>query len=79
MAQFYRSLLTGRLLPGRLLTAMRTTVDASAEEGPGTRYGLGLESFETPCGTAWGHGGNFPGYITYVYSSADGVARASCS
>ena len=37
VARFYRSLLTGELLPGRLLTAMRTTVDASAEEGPGTR------------------------------------------
>ena len=72
VARFYRSLLSGRLLPRRLLAAMRTTVDASAEDGPGTAYGLGLESFATPCGTAWGHGGNFPGYITYVYSSADG-------
>jgi len=72
VALFYRSLLSGQLLPRRLLAAMRTTNDASAEEGPGTSYGLGLERFTTPCGAAWGHGGNFAGYVVYVYSSADG-------
>ena len=72
VARFYRSLLSGDLLPSRLMSAMQTTVDASAEEGPGTSYGLGLERFSTPCGAAWGHGGNFPGYITYVYSSPSG-------
>ena len=36
------------------------------------RVGLGLERFPTPCGPAWGHGGNFPGYVTYVYSSPSG-------
>ena len=54
------------------MTAMRTTVDASAEDGAGTAYGLGLERFTTSCGAAWGHGGNFPGYVNYVYSSPDG-------
>ena len=72
VARFYRSLLSGDLLPSRLMSAMQTTVDASAEDGPGTSYGLGLERFSTPCGAAWGHGGNFPGYITYVYSSPGG-------
>ena len=72
VARFYRSLLSGDLLPSRLMSAMETTVDASAEEGAGTAYGLGLERFPTPCGPAWGHGGNFPGYITYVYSSPSG-------
>ncbi len=72
VARFYRHLLSGRLLPRGLMRAMRTTVDASAEEGPGTAYGLGLERFTTSCGQAWGHGGNFPGYVTYVYSSPSG-------
>jgi D-alanyl-D-alanine carboxypeptidase len=72
VARFYRRLLSGRLLPRRLMAAMRTTVDASSEDGPGTAYGLGLERFPTPCGAAWGHGGNFPGYVTYVYSSPNG-------
>jgi D-alanyl-D-alanine carboxypeptidase len=72
VAGFYRHLLAGRLLPRRLMGAMRTTVDASSEDGPGTAYGLGLERFPTPCGAAWGHGGNFPGYVTYAYSSPTG-------
>ena len=72
VARFYRRVLSGRLLPRRMMAAMRTTVDASSEDGPGTAYGLGLERFPTPCGPAWGHGGNFPGYITYVYSSPNG-------
>lgn len=72
VARFYRRLLSGRLLPRRLLAAMQTTVDASSEDGPGTAYGLGLERFPTPCGPAWGHGGNFPGYVTYAYSSPSG-------
>jgi D-alanyl-D-alanine carboxypeptidase len=72
VARFYRSLLSGDLLPPRLMSAMQTTVDSSAEDGAGTASGLGLERFPTPCGAAWGHGGNFPGYITYVYSSPSG-------
>ena len=48
VARFYRSLLSGDLLPSRLMSAMETTVDASAEEGAGTSYGLGLERFSTP-------------------------------
>ena len=72
VARFYRGLLSGDVLSRRLLATMRTTVDASAEDGPGTAYGLGLERFATPCGPAWGHGGNFPGYVTYVYSSPSG-------
>jgi D-alanyl-D-alanine carboxypeptidase len=72
VARFYRHLLSGQMLPRRLMAAMKTTNDASDEDGAGTAYGLGLESFSTRCGTAWGHGGNFPGYITYVYSSPHG-------
>jgi len=72
VARFCRHLLSARVLPQRLMAAMRTTVDASGEDGPGTRHGLGLQRFRTPCGDAWGHGGNYAGYITYVYSSPSG-------
>ncbi len=72
VARFYRQLLARQLLPRHLMAAMMTTNDSSAEDGPGTAYGLGLQSFHTRCGTAWGHGGNFPGYLTYVYSSPHG-------
>jgi D-alanyl-D-alanine carboxypeptidase len=76
VARFYRQLLSGRLLSRRLISAMQMTVDASGEDGAGTAYGLGLERFPTTCGPAWGHGGNFPGYVTYVYSSPDGSRQA---
>jgi D-alanyl-D-alanine carboxypeptidase len=72
VADFYRGLLGGQFLPPRLMDKMRTTVDASAEDGAGARYGLGLARFTTPCGNAWGHGGNFAGYVGYAYSSPDG-------
>jgi D-alanyl-D-alanine carboxypeptidase len=72
VARFYRQLLSGRLLPPRLLAAMKTTVDASAEEGAGTGYGLGLEHRATPCGKDWGHGGNFPGYVVEAFSTRTG-------
>jgi D-alanyl-D-alanine carboxypeptidase len=72
VARFYRQLLSGRLLPPRLLAAMKTAVDASAEEGPGTGYGLGLERRTTPCGKEWGHGGNFPGYVVEAYTTRTG-------
>ena len=72
VARFYRHLLSRQMLPRNLMAAMMTTNDSSAEDGAGTAYGLGLQSFRTRCGTAWGHGGNFPGYLTYVYSSPHG-------
>ena len=72
VARFYRHLMSRQMLPRNLMAAMMTTNDSSAEDGPGTAYGLGLQGFRTRCGTAWGHGGNFPGYLTYVYSSPHG-------
>jgi D-alanyl-D-alanine carboxypeptidase len=71
VATFYRALLRGRLLSPQLLRAMETTVAEGAKtDFPGQRYGLGLERFRTPCGVAWGHGGNFPGYLVYAFTSA---------
>lgn len=35
-----------------------------AATGPGDRYGLGVQIFETPFGTSYGHGGWFPGYLS---------------
>lgn len=73
-ATFYRALLSGRLLPADLVTAMETTVaeDPKDIDIPGQRAGLGLERFPTPCGAAWGHNGVIAGYVTYAFSSRDG-------
>jgi D-alanyl-D-alanine carboxypeptidase len=64
---FYRALLRGRLLSGRLLRQMKTTVAIGV---PGEDYGLGLwhtrsfavEGRTLPCGRPWGHNGDLPGY-----------------
>jgi D-alanyl-D-alanine carboxypeptidase len=77
VAIFYRTLLRGRLLPVRELREMETTISEGAHSDlPGSRYGLGLESFRLPCGQAWGHGGNFPGYLVFSLSSRNGNRQA---
>ena len=63
VARFYRALFSGRLLRPDLLAAMQTATD---------RWGLGLERFEDPCATPWGHGGAIPGYVSLARNSADG-------
>ena len=68
-ATFYRQLLAGRLLSPRMMRAMQTTHAQERVDVPGQRYGLGLMSFPTPCGVAWGHSGSFPGYYLYNYTS----------
>ncbi|SHH08467.1 D-alanyl-D-alanine carboxypeptidase [Streptoalloteichus hindustanus] len=69
--RFYRALLTGRLLPARLVETMRVTVPTGKE--PWSGYGLGLETLKTTCGvTAWGHTGSIPGFVSMAFSSEDG-------
>jgi D-alanyl-D-alanine carboxypeptidase len=83
LAQFYRSLLGGRVLRPDLLQAMETTTPM----GPaGEDYGLGLwetrslgfePGFSLPCADrVWGHDGDFPGYLTYAFNSMDGRRQA---
>ncbi|QES46700.1 peptidase [Streptomyces venezuelae] len=57
---FYRALLSGRLLGPRQLRDMTTTVPVPGAEGVG--YGLGIMSIRLSCGTeVWGHGGGIHG------------------
>jgi D-alanyl-D-alanine carboxypeptidase len=45
--------------------------------GPGVnRGGLALYRYKTPCGTVFGHSGNFPGYTQWMASSLDGTRSA---
>jgi D-alanyl-D-alanine carboxypeptidase len=75
VADFYRALLSGRLLEPGLLQAMKTTLHEGIKTDiPG--YGLGLQRFRTSCGAAWGHSGDFPGYVVIAYSSARGERQA---
>jgi D-alanyl-D-alanine carboxypeptidase len=76
-ATFYRALLRGKLLHGAQLREMKTTLsEGSKSDLPGSRYGLGLESQRLSCGRAWGHGGNFPGYLAYTLTSNNGNRQA---
>jgi D-alanyl-D-alanine carboxypeptidase len=77
VVDFYRALLSGRLLKVKQLKAMKTTIsEGSHVDIPGQRYGLGLELFPTSCGDALGHNGVVPGYMTFVFSTANGRRQA---
>jgi D-alanyl-D-alanine carboxypeptidase len=67
LSRFLGAVLQGRLLPPRLLELMRPA--------PGSRYGLGLAAFHTPCGTAIGHTGALLGTVSAAWSSGDGRRR----
>lgn len=67
LATFYRTLLTGDLLPNRQLAQMLTYVDAG-----GFGYGLGIFTLNTPCGPAIGHNGAIFGFGTDAFTSPDG-------
>ncbi len=77
VADFYRALLGKRLLSHRLLKAMRT-IDPAATGGIpdagilGGGWGLGLLREELPCGEAWGHDSETPGYMTAAWNSRHG-------
>lgn len=55
----------GKAIPQRFWPDMTRGV-AAPENGPGSQYGLGLHIDSTAVGIAYGHGGYFPGYSTFV-------------
>jgi D-alanyl-D-alanine carboxypeptidase len=77
VARFYDALLHGELLSADQLASMMT-IDAVATGGVpdagnlGGGWGLGLLREEFPCGVAWGHASETPGYMTAAWNSEDG-------
>jgi D-alanyl-D-alanine carboxypeptidase len=77
VARFYQALLQGELLSADQLTSMMT-IDPVATGGVpdagtlGGGWGLGLLREEFPCGVAWGHDSEIPGYMTAAWNSEDG-------
>lgn len=64
--RFFRALVLGGL------------VDTSAMfDDQGTGYGLGVELYPLPSGTAIGHGGGGPGFIGVAATSLDGARQAT--
>jgi D-alanyl-D-alanine carboxypeptidase len=77
MATFLEALLGGRLLGRAELAEMLRTVDTSDDPlaygaAAPAWAGLGIFRFDLDCGSAWGHGGDMPGYSNQVLASADG-------
>lgn len=74
LAVFLGELLGGRLLPPAQLDEMLTmTPVPDGTWLDGYSYGLGLSSFELPCGTTvFGHGGMITGNWSYLYGTRDG-------
>jgi D-alanyl-D-alanine carboxypeptidase len=53
---------------------MRFVAGSSSPPGPGTNAaGLALFRYTTRCGVVYGHTGNFPGYVQWAASTADGT------
>jgi D-alanyl-D-alanine carboxypeptidase len=77
LARFYRALLQGRLLPRAMLAEMQTIDPVATGGAPdagilGGGWGLGLLKERFPCGVAWGHDAENPGYMTAAWSRRDG-------
>ena len=52
----------------------------SSPPGPGKNSaGLALFRYQTKCGTAYGHTGNFPGYVQWAAATADGSRAVTTS
>ncbi|AZK94962.1 MULTISPECIES: serine hydrolase domain-containing protein [Streptomyces] len=69
--RFYSALLGGKLLPPEQLKAMKTVIPDP--DDPSTGYGLGLQSFNTSCGTVlWGHTGGWFGSLSVAVTTEDG-------
>ncbi|MFF8279764.1 serine hydrolase domain-containing protein [Streptomyces lateritius] len=78
---FYRTLLSGRLLGPAELRAMKTTVPAHETrpgEEPVMRYGLGIYTLRMPSGGwYWGHDGAVFGAGTWALSTEDGSRQVA--
>ncbi|WP_410658846.1 serine hydrolase domain-containing protein [Amycolatopsis sp. lyj-112] len=76
--RFFRTLLTGGLVPAAQLAEMRKTVPGGVG---GLEYGLGLMRIRLPQGCAvpeaWGFNGSVPGYNTWSMHTADAARQIS--
>lgn len=68
VARFFQALLGGELLGEDMMAEMTQTVPTGTE----LHVGLGVFRFDLPCGSAWGHGGEFTYYSNQVLVSGDG-------
>ncbi|MGP4099574.1 serine hydrolase domain-containing protein [Nonomuraea sp. KM90] len=74
--RFYRALLRGELIGREQVAEMQKTVPVLAGGAP-LNYGLGIYSYDLPCGRFWGHSGGVFGMGTESISSPDGGRQLS--
>jgi D-alanyl-D-alanine carboxypeptidase len=81
LGAFIRADLGGRFFGAAQRRAqMRFVPGSSSPAGPGTNSaGLALFRYATPCGTVYGHTGNFPGYVQWAAATADGRRSVTTS
>jgi D-alanyl-D-alanine carboxypeptidase len=74
LTRFVRAYAGGRLFGGATRAAQRSFRPGESDpKGPGVNSaGLALFRYRTPCGTVYGHTGNFLGYTAFIASSPDG-------
>ena len=65
LARWFAAYCQGRAFDSKLLPEVLAPVDAPGL-GEGVSYGLGVVIQDTALGKAYGHGGFFPGYVTWV-------------
>ncbi|MDJ0384787.1 serine hydrolase domain-containing protein [Streptomyces sp. G-G2] len=76
LSTFMSGLVSGKLLPARMLDQMTTVTPTDATN---TRfYGLGLRRYDLSCGTqVFGHTGTVQGFYTYAFTTRDGKRSLS--
>jgi D-alanyl-D-alanine carboxypeptidase len=81
LGAFIRADLGGRFFgPAQRRQQMKFVPGKSSPPGPGVNSaGLALFRYQTPCGTVYGHTGNFPGYVQWVAATADGRRSVTTS
>ncbi|MEU6763375.1 serine hydrolase domain-containing protein [Streptomyces sp. NPDC046853] len=78
--RFYTALLRGKLLPEKQLAEMKKTVAEDENDPGGDRYGLGLVSRRTSCGTVlWGNGGSIQGSVSMTLATERGDRALSAN
>jgi D-alanyl-D-alanine carboxypeptidase len=81
LGAFIRADLGGRFFgPAQRRQQMRFVAGSSSPPGPGQNSaGLALFRYRTPCGTVYGHTGNFPGYVQWAAATANGSRSVTTS
>ena len=79
LGRFIRAYVNGRLFGSKLRAQQRRFGPGGSEPtGPGrNNAGLALFRYRMPCGTVYGHTGNFFGYTQFAAANSDGTRSAT--